>query len=180
MSEKLIEERYSEIVKELEENANPKNLAGMAKVGITPDFAFGTKIPILRAIAKREKRNHTLGLRLWEKNNRETRILASMIADPKIVTEVLMEQWVLEFNYWEICDQSVMNCFEHTVLALPKSFVYAESPETFVKRTGFVLMARLAVGSKKADEKTLETFLTYIEREADDARKRAAPAMSSG
>ncbi|MHA1125813.1 MAG: DNA alkylation repair protein [Candidatus Heimdallarchaeota archaeon] len=170
MTEISIEQLYSEIYQELVENSNPKNLTGMAKVGITPDFALGTKIPILRAIAKRMKRNHALGLRLWEKNNRETRILASMIADPKMVTEEMMEQWVLEFNYWEICDQVIMNLFEKTPFAYKKSFEWSERDEEFVKRAGFVLMARLAVCDKKAENKEFLKFLPILKKHAQDDR----------
>ena len=161
---------FSDILKELEENANPSNLAGMAKVGITPDFAFGTKIPILREIAKRTKRNHALGLRLWEKNNRETRILASMITDPKMVTEELMEQWVLEFNYWEICDQVIMNLFEKTTFAYKKCYEWSERDEEFVKRAGFVLMARLAVCDKIAENSEFLKFLPIIKAHSTDER----------
>lgn len=170
MSDDSIEQLYSEILLELEENSNPANLAGMAKVGITPDFAFGTKIPIIRAIAKRVKRNHALGLRLWEKNNRETQILASMIAEPKMVTEELMEQWVLEFNYWEICDQVIMNLFEKTPFAYKKCYEWSEREEEFVKRAGFVLMARLAVSDKKAENSEFLKFLPIIKQHAQDER----------
>lgn len=170
MSDKSIEELFIEISKEIEENANPKDLVGMAKVGITPEFAFGTKIPILRTIAKREKRNHALGLRLWEKNNRETRILASMIADPKVFTEELMEEWVLEFNYWEICDQVIMNLFEKTPFAYKKAFEWTERKEEFVKRAGFVLMARLAVCDKKAENNEFLKFLPIIKAHSTDDR----------
>ncbi len=170
LSDNSIEEMFSDILRELEDNANPSNLTGMAKVGITPDFAFGTKIPVIRAIAKRVKRNHALGLRLWEKNNRETRILASMVAEPKMVTEELMEQWVLEFNYWEICDQVIMNLFEKTPFAYMKCFEWSERDEEFVKRAGFVIMARLAVCDKKAENSEFLKFLPIIKAHSTDER----------
>lgn len=63
----------------------------MAKFGITPQQIYGVKIPQLRAIAKEYRKNHDLALALWRINNRETRILAAMIADPKQLTEEQME-----------------------------------------------------------------------------------------
>ena len=170
MSDAIIEQLYSEILLELEKSSNPKNLEGMAKVGITPDFAFGTRIPVIRAIAKRVKRNHALALRLWEKDNRETRILASMLAEPKMVTEELMEQWVLKFNYWEICDQVIMNLFEKTPFAYKKCYEWSDREEEFVKRAGFVLMARLAVSDKKTENEEFLKFLPIIKKHAFDER----------
>jgi len=170
LSDAPIEQLYSEILLELEKSSNPKNLEGMAKVGITPDFAFGTRIPVIRAIAKRVKRNHALALRLWEKDNRETRILASMLTEPKMVTEELMEQWVLKFNYWEICDQVIMNLFEKTPFAYKKCYEWSDREEEFVKRAGFVLMARLAVSDKKTENEEFLKFLPIIKKHALDER----------
>ncbi|MGB9693865.1 MAG: hypothetical protein ACPLYF_03380 [Fervidobacterium sp.] len=48
-------------------------------------------------------------------------ILASMIDDPELVTEEQMEDWVKEFDYWEICDQMCQNLFTHTKFAYQKA-----------------------------------------------------------
>ena len=78
----------------------------MAKFGITPEQTYGVKIPYLRAIAKEYRKNHELALALWKINNRESRILATMIDDPKQLSEDQMEAWAMEFDYWEICGQA--------------------------------------------------------------------------
>ncbi len=74
--------------------SNPKAIEGMAKFGITPRKTYGVSIPSLRKMAKEIGKNHELALQLWEMDIRETRILASMIDEPELVTEEQMEEWV--------------------------------------------------------------------------------------
>ncbi len=102
---------YNEILSELERLKDPVNIEGMKRFGITPKHTFGVRLPDLRRIAKESGRDHELALKLWSKDTRETRILASMIAEPKKTSSELMDAWASEFTYWEICDQCCMNLF---------------------------------------------------------------------
>ncbi len=81
-----------------------------------------------------------------------------------------MDEWVKDFDNWEVCDQCCMNLFEKTEFAYQKCFQWSAREEEFVKRAGFVLMARLAVSDKKASDEEFEQFFPAIKREADDNR----------
>ena len=169
---------YEEIIQMLEENADPDSLAGMARAGITPEQAYGVKIPVLRKIAKKAGRNSVLAKKLWAKNTRETRILACMIEDPKTITEAQAEEWVTEFDYWEICDQCIMNLFDRVEFTVKKIFEWTEREEEFVKRAGFALIARVAWSDKtKSNEEILE-YLPLIIREAHDERNMVKKAVN--
>ena len=161
---------YKKIIEKLKSLSDPEAVEGMARYGITPEKTYGVSIPNLRKIAKETGRDQDLSLKLWECNTRETRILAGMIGDPAKVTLEQMESWVREFTYWEICDQCCMNLFEKTVFAYRQAEQWSMNEEEFIKRTGFVLMARLAVSDKKADDNHFENFLPLIKREAADGR----------
>jgi 3-methyladenine DNA glycosylase AlkD len=150
----------------------------MARFGINPDNTYGVSVPALRRMAKETGRDHILAQRLWASGIHEARILAGLVDDSKAVTEAQMEVWAKDFDSWDVVDGSCSNLFEKTPFALKKAVEWADRREEYIKRAGFVLMARLAVGTKKADEKTLETFLTYIEREADDARNFVKKAVN--
>lgn len=169
---------YEIIVRRLESLSNPKSVEGMVRAGITPQRAYGVSIPNLRQMAKEIKKNHELALKLWGNNTRETRILASMIADPKQTTEKMMDNWTAVFDYWEICDQCCMNLFEKTPFAYDKAVEYSAKEEEFFKRTGFVLMARLAVSDKKAEDPVFEKFFPIIQRRADDNRNMVKKAVN--
>jgi 3-methyladenine DNA glycosylase AlkD len=169
---------YEEVIKKLKSLSNSEAIIGMARYGITPENTYGISIPNLRKIAKEIGISHKLAQRLWATNIREARILASMIENPEIVTEEQMEGWVNEFNYWEICDQCCMNLFEKTRFAYKKAVEWSSRVEEFVKRAGFVLMARLAVSDKKADDDKFEKFFPIIKREATDDRNYVKKAVN--
>ncbi|MBT4485834.1 MAG: DNA alkylation repair protein [Candidatus Latescibacteria bacterium] len=169
---------YPDIITFLESHADPKAIEGMARFKITAKTVYGVSIPLLRNMAKEIGRNHELSLRLWQNESRETRILAGMICDPKMVAEDLMEQWVKDFDSWEICDQTIMNLFEKTSFAWDKAVEWSLNKEEFVKRSGFVLMARLAVSDKKADDKRFEQFFPIIKREVHDDRNFVKKAVN--
>jgi len=168
----------SKIVSELKSLANPDTLGFMAKYGITPDRAYGVKIPELRRIAKSYRNDHKLALALWDHNTRETRILASMVDDPKQLAEKQMESWAMEFDYWEICDQCCINLFEKHSLAWQKAIEWSNHANEGKKRAAFVLMARLAVSDKKAVDEKFEPFFPLIKREATDERNLVKKAVN--
>jgi 3-methyladenine DNA glycosylase AlkD len=167
-----------DILKRLKSLSDPRAVEGMAKYGITPERTYGVSIPNLRKIAKETGKDHELAKKLWESNIRETRILACMTDDPEMVSEEQMENGVKDFDYWEICDQCCMNLFEKTKIAYQKSIEWSSRDEEFVKRAGFVLMARLAFSDKKADDERFEKFFPIIKREATDNRNFVKKAVN--
>jgi len=169
---------YEKVIKKLKSLSNAEAIIGMARYGITPENTYGVSIPNLRKTAKEIGISHKLAQQLWATNTRETKILASMIEDLEVVTEKQIEGWVKEFDYWEICDQCCMNLFEKTEFAYKKAVEWSFREEEFVKRAGFVLMARLAVSDKKADDNKFEKFLPIIKREATDHRNYVKKAVN--
>lgn len=174
---------FADILRELEKLRDPDAISGMARFGITPQQAYGVRIPTLRKIAKSARtknpvENHALALRLWSHDTRETRILASMVDSADLVNEAQMEHWVHDFDYWEICDQCCMNLFEKTPYAYPKAVEWATREPEFEKRAGFVLMARLAVSDKRATDDKFTAFFPLIEQEAGDPRNYVKKGIS--
>ena len=94
-----------EILLKLKSVSNPKSLNGMARFGIDTSNAYGVSIPNLRVIAREIGKNHSLAQQLWSSRIHEARILASMIDDPRMVGEEQMEEWVRDFDSWDVCDQ---------------------------------------------------------------------------
>jgi len=169
---------YEKVIKKLKLLSNPETIISMARYGITPENTYGVPIPNLRKIAKEIGIDRKLAQQLWTTNIRETKILAGMIEDPKMLTEEQIEDWVKGFNYWEICDQCCMNLFEKTEFAYKKAIEWSSRGKEFVKRAGFVLMARLAVSDKKADNDKFEEFFPIIKKEATDDRNYVKKAVN--
>lgn len=167
-----------DIVKKLKSLSNPKAVEGMARFGINPKNTFGIAIPVLRKMAKEIGKDHTLAQQLWSSGVHEARLLASMIDDPTQVTERQMERWFNAFDSWDVCDGCCQNLFEKTPFSYEKCLEWSSRKEEFVKRAGFVMMARLAFTDKKAKDKPFEQFLSIIQREALDDRNFVKKAVN--
>jgi 3-methyladenine DNA glycosylase AlkD len=167
-----------EIIDELEALSTPENIEGMARFGITPEKTFAVRIPDLRKIAKKAGKDHALAEKLWERDYRETKILACMIEEPELVSSAQMDSWVLEFDYWEICDQCCMNLFRKTAFAYNKIYEWSEREEEFVKRAAFTLIAVMAGHDKKAHDEQFEKFFPLIIRESTDNRNFVKKAVN--
>ena len=167
-----------EILNLLKSQANPENVAGMARFGINPLNTLGISIPVLRQIARQVGKNHPLAEELWASGMHEARLLASFIDDPSQVSEEQMERWVSEFDSWDVCDQVCSNLFDRTPFAFQKIQEWSTRPEEYVKRAGFVLMASLAVHAKNAGDDQFEACFPLIFQEAVDERNFVKKAVN--
>lgn len=170
--------QYNEILKTLKSQRNPEALEGMSRFGIKTNNSYGISIPQLRTLSKKIGTNHNIAKDLWKSGIKDAMILATMIDDSKMVTEKQMEQWVKNFDSWDVCDQCCNNLFVYTPFAHKKAFEWSEKKEEFIKRAGFVLMATLAVHDKKAKDKTFIKFFPLIIKASTDERNFVKKAVN--
>ncbi|MCJ7793249.1 MAG: DNA alkylation repair protein [Candidatus Marinimicrobia bacterium] len=170
--------KAEEILKKLKSLADPKAVAGMARFGINPEKTYGVSIPNLRKLAKEIGKDHLLAQQLWHSGIHEAKILASMIDDPKMVSEKQMEKWVKDFDSWDVCDQVCMNLFEKVPLVSKKINDWSKRKEEFVKRTAYALMACLAWHHQKAPDSFFIKFLLLIKKGATDERNFVKKAVN--
>ncbi len=161
--------QYEEVLEKLRALADPESLAGMAGYGIRTGRSWGVTLPKMRSLAREIGVSHRLEERLWDAGIRETRLLATMVDDPKVLTEEQAERWVKDQDSWDVCDGCCM-FLARAELAPRKCVEWSARDEEFVKRAGFVVMARLAVGDETAGDELFEGFLPIIKRESTDQR----------
>lgn len=166
------------VIAKLKSLENPINVAGMARFGITGNKVLGISMPVLRALAKELGKNHMLALELWKSGIHEAQILASIIADPKQATPELLEEWVKDFDSWDVCDQTCINFFVKVPGAREKIFAWSERPEEFVKRAGFALIACFANGHKNTPDQFYLDFLPLITQHVHDDRNFVKKAVN--
>ena len=170
--------QFTEVMKKLESLSDNRSVNGMRKFGINTERAYGISKTRLRAIAREIGKDHFLAQKLWASAIHEAQILASMIDDPRSVTEEQMEKWVSCFDSWDLCDQCCANLFDRTTFAYECATAWSHRREEFVKRAGFALMAVLAVHDKKANNEQFKKFLHMIAEEASDDRNFVKKAMN--
>jgi 3-methyladenine DNA glycosylase AlkD len=168
----------NEILAYLAKNGNEKAKQGMSRFGIQTEKAFGISIPVLRELARKHKKDHALALELWASGYHEARILASMVDDPKLCTEAQMEAWVVEFNSWDLCDQTCFGLFARSAFGMKKVFEWGHREEEYVRRAGFALMAAYALSAHKTKDEELLAFMPLIEQYSTDNRNFVRKAVN--
>lgn len=168
---------FTEVIERLKTAARPEQLAGMARYGLTGDRRLGVSMPDIRKLAKEIKLNHELALRLWETGIPDAMILAAIIDDPKLVTREQAEEWVVDINSWDVCDQL---CMKLDKVSFADELVEAWSvrEEEFVKRAAFALIACLAWHDKTATDEQFIGFLDVIKTGATDERNYVKKAVN--
>jgi 3-methyladenine DNA glycosylase AlkD len=167
-----------EIIAELHRLANPKNVAGMARFGITGKTVLGISMGQLRVIARRFGRNHALAGVLWSSGILEARLLAAFVAEPDRLTWRQANSWARDFECWADCDALCIHLFRKVPFAHKLAVACSQRKNEFVKRTGFTLMATLAVHDKTDSEKVFRNYLSRIEKAANDERNGVKKAVN--
>ena len=167
-----------EVMEQLKSKAKIDQLQGMARFAIVGDQRLGVSVPDMRKIAKDIGKDHQLALDLWETGVPEGMIVAGMIAEPEKLTEQQMENWVVDINSWDICDQVCMNLFEKTPLAERKIYEWSLREEEFVKRASYALIACLAWHDKEANNEAFTQYFPVIVDGATDERNFVKKAVN--
>ena len=167
-----------EVLNKLKAKARPEQLEGMARFAIVGEGRLGVSVPEMRKLAKEIGKDHQLALELWKTGIPDARIVAGMIGEPGKLTEKQMEDWVKDFDSWDVCDQVSMNLFEKTPLAVKKIHDWSKRDEEFVKRTAFALIACLAWHDKQVENEKFVRLFPVIKDGATDERNFVKKAVN--
>lgn len=165
------------ILSQLQELSSPKAKAAQEYFGLQVD-SLGVSVPKLRALAKAIGKDHGLARELWATGVHEAKHVAVFISDPKLLTEDQMEEWLKDFNSWDIVDNCCGTLFDKIPIAYEKAIEWTKRDREFEKRAGFAMMATLAVHDKKADDKKFEQFFPYLLAESPDERHYVKKAIN--
>ena len=160
--------KVEDILEKLEKKGRPDQLDSMARYGIVGEKRFGVSMPDLKILAREIGKDHNLALDLWKTGFQDARLLAAMIDCPEAVIETQMEEWVKDFDSWDVCDGVISYLFEKVPYAKKKIFDWAVRKEEFVKRAAFSLIAIIAIRDKKAPD---IDFIRFIEIQGADIQQ---------
>jgi len=166
------------VLDELSRMADPSRLSGMARYGIATERAFGITVTQLRGYARTLGRDQELAAELWDSGVHEARLLATMVAEPALVTEVQVDAWIRDVDSWDLCDGLCGNLVDRTPFALDKVVEWTARDEEFVKRAGFALIAWMAVHRKDLNDECFEAFLPTIREGSTDERNYVKKAVN--
>jgi len=156
------ERMFQEILSRIKPLQNIEVVNSMQKRGVDYKVSFGVSIPLLQEIASKYEKNHLLALKLWNKQWRETMILALLLEEPAKVSENQMDFWVKNFQSIEIAEQAAMNLFSKTGFAFKKAFEYCLGKKLLVKIVGLLMIGRLALTDREAQDENFDPFFELM------------------
>jgi 3-methyladenine DNA glycosylase AlkD len=165
------------LLKELHAKANPSNVEGMKRFDIKGGKMLGVSMPDIRKLAH-GIRDHELALELWETGIHEARIMASIVDDPNLITREQMDQWVSDFDSWDICDQVCTNLVDVSPLADELIVKWSIDDREFICRAAFATIAGIAVHNKVMKDKEFEPYLDLIKKTSNDDRNFVKKAVN--
>lgn len=162
LDDPVVDGQFRELLAKIRRLKNGETVAQMKAHGLVYKINWGASVVSLRELAKSYERSHLLALKLWNKQWRETMIMATLLDEPEKVTEEQLDFWTKSFTTTEIAEQAVANLFVHTKFAYVKALEWCRGKKHLVRYTGLHLMGRLAMVDKKAIDEMFEPFFVVI------------------
>ena len=164
------DQKFQQILMQIRSAKNGEVADLMKQRGIIYKMNWGVSLIELRQIAGRFESSHVLALKLWNKQWRETMILATLLDNPEEVTEEQMDFWTKSFENSEIAEQASVNLWSKTKFAFVKALEWSRGRKHLVRFTGIHMAGRLAIAEKNAIDEMFEPFFEEFPTLAKDAR----------
>ena len=162
------DQQFRQILTRIRMAKSGETIAQMKEHGLVYKVNWGASIISLREIAKQYEPNHLLALKLWNKQWRETMILAALLDVPGEVTEEQMDYWTKSLETAEIAETLNTFLWAKTKFAFVKSLEWCRGKKHLVRFTGIHLMGRLAITEKSAMDELFDPFLDVLSPLAKD------------
>jgi 3-methyladenine DNA glycosylase AlkD len=167
------EKDFQKLLRQIKLRKNGEISMSMKRQGIEYKLNWGVSVVEMRELAKEIKPDHLLALKLWNKQWRETMILATLLDETEKVTEEQMDFWTKSFENREIAEQASANLWVKTKFAFAKAIEWSRGKKHLVRFTGIHLMGRLAIAQQNAIDEMFEPFFEELAVLGKDPRLNA-------
>ena len=170
LDNKETEKEFQQILSIIKSRKNGEVSDLMNRNGIKYKLNWGVSIIDLREISKMFEPNHLLALKLWNKQWRESMILATLLDEPSKVSEEQIDFWTKTFENAEIAEQASANLWVNSKFAFVKALEWCRGKKHLVRYTGIHLAGRLAITDKNAIDEMFEPYFEEFQTLAKDAK----------
>ena len=168
-----------EVIKALRELGDPTVAERKAKdFGIPMTNALGLYQKDLNVLAKEIGKDSNLALNLIHSEIYEARLLAAKLFRHQDLTIDMMDEWVLFFDTWEMCDSFCMQIFKYSDLSWNKITEWSTSEHEYIKRAAYAIMATYGQGHKEMPNEQYDCCYPLILRDATDPRNFVKKAIN--
>lgn len=162
MDDKATEQQYSRLLDQIRLHRNGEVAELMKQHGISYRMNWGVALTDLRNLAATLQPSHLLALKLWNKQWRESMILATLVDDPSQVSEQQMDYWTRTFENSEIAEQASANLWWRVPFAYVKMLEWCRGKKHLIRYTAIHLAGRLAMSDKNSPDEIFEPFFEEL------------------
>jgi 3-methyladenine DNA glycosylase AlkD len=140
------------------------------------DNQFGVKLGDIRALAKRIKTDHALGLALWDTGNIDARYLALLILRPKDLSEAEVDRMVRTNSYPPLADWLNSYIVKKHPAKETLRLRWLDDPHPMAARSGWSVTTESV--TKSAETLDIPALLDRLEAEMPTAAPEAQWTMN--
>ncbi len=166
-----------EMLKLLKAMGTAQNRKVYARHGVGSSM-YGVSYTNLKKLAKRAKTDHRLAQDLWASGNHDARVLACMVADPGALTKASADKWARDLDCYPITD-AFSGLVARSAHCRSRFEKWNTSKGEWVARSGWQLLAHLAMSDDELPDSFFDVHLDTIESEIHDRKNRVRDAMNS-
>lgn len=145
------------VIEELRKLGTEQNRALYRRIGATGEV-LGVSLRDLDRLRRRILRDDKLAHELWKTGIMDCRCLATFIADPTRFTELELDAWAADIDYYPLADYFVSKVVIRSKHALKVSLKWMKSKQPFIQRCGFSCIAILAKKGAYEEKEMLDSI----------------------
>lgn len=169
----------TEVLQILEKNKNDKYIEKNSNDSQIKYKSFGLGIGQIKNIAKEIGKNHKLATELWDEPYIETKILSSLISDPKLIDNDKIEEMMLSADYWIISHSLVSNLISKFKDKEKLFEKWYNSENERLLRGAYLLLYEIAKKDKNPGTEYYKTLIDTIENELQSSENYLKDAMNN-
>jgi len=150
-----------EVIELLEENKEPRGIAYWERVGF-PGKTYGIGLTMLKQLGKKVGKDHELALELWESGIYDLQILATIIDDPKKVTQNQVRKQVKHVSFWMLSHAYCSTLLAKLPFMKELAEEWIESENHIERRCGYALLYHIAKDNKDLPDSYFENYISVI------------------
>jgi 3-methyladenine DNA glycosylase AlkD len=170
---------FDEIMQELEKLGSEQTKQIYMNHGVKEPY-FGVKIGDLKKLVKYVKKDHELGLQLFNSGNHDAMYLAGLSVNPKLISKETLQDWAKKAYWYLIAEYTVAGVAAESDYALELAREWMKSGEEMIAVCGWSTYSNYLsiTPDEKLDIAEIMTLLTQVKNTIHEERSRVRYVMN--
>jgi 3-methyladenine DNA glycosylase AlkD len=176
---RMSEVKFDEIMQELEKLGSEQTKQIYMNHGVKEPY-FGVKIGDLKKLVKYVKKDHELGLQLFNTGNHDAMYLAGLSVNPKIISKETLQEWAKKAYWYLIAEYTVAGVAAESDYALELAREWMKSEEEMIVVCGWSTYSNYIsiTPDEKLDIEEIKTLLSQVKNTIHGERNRVRYVMN--